>query len=114
MKEFRDINHFALEGDLFSENVPDYMFLPQVYWLGNSEDYTKATAMAVDDVFKIESLNTFNNAIEKKLQLGIGEFDIPISNVTTSLRAELNTETISIIQEAYRQDFELFGYDKLI
>lgn len=114
VRNFRDINHFAAEGDMLSENVPDYMFLPQVYWLGNSEDFTKSKSLIVDDVFKLESINSSIDAIEKKIGLRMGGRSIPISNTSITRLGNMTRETLTIIEDIYHLDFELLGYRKEI
>jgi hypothetical protein len=112
IKSFPDINAFIREGDFLNDKVPDYMFLPQVYWLGNSEDFCESTEIIMDKIVKLEEIDELTHFMSEKCDLERGV--IPISNATDYGLDILNDESIIALQKIYSQDFDMLGYKKII
>lgn len=114
MKSFSDINAFICEGDFFNEKVPDYMFLPQVYWLGGRDNFHDSKEIIVDEVVKLEELDKFSNLVDKKFNVQSNSNIMPINNVSEYGSDLLNEESMIIIEKVYHQDFDIFGYKKIL
>lgn len=112
IKSFPDINSFIREGDLFNGNAPDYIFLPQVYWLGNRENFCESTEIIVDKIVKLEEIDELIRVMSEKYDL---KRDVmPISNTSDYGSDILNNESIIALEKIYSQDFDMLGYKKLI
>lgn len=90
-------NKYLNRSDLDNHNKPQYKFV------------TNHNCELIENIkiFKTENLNKSNDIINKFLG-----FDINIvkDNINKNYDKYLNEDSISIINNFYRKDFELFGY----
>lgn len=84
-------------------------FIPQVYWITNKENN-----VAVDYIGKFENLNNEFKIISNKIPGKVKRNTLPKKNITSTKRNyEINNNTAEIIYNLYKDDFEIFGYDKV-
>lgn len=89
----------------FFERLPELKmkmihFLPQHYFV------------VVDGEIKVDHLIKFENLQEELIQFSEDFVDLPYVNDRKDYEIELTEEQKEIIYREYREDFELFGYDK--
>lgn len=86
--------------NLDNHNEPQYKFVTDE----NSE------LIKSIKIFKTETLNESNNILNEFLGFNINVFQ---KNVNKNYRKYLNKDSISIINEKYKKDFELFDYEMI-
>lgn len=86
--------------NLDNHNEPQYKFVTDE----NSE------LIKSIKIFKTETLNKSNNTLNEFLGFNINVFQ---KNVNKNYRKYLNKDSISIINEKYKKDFELFDYEMI-
>ena len=91
-------NNFIERDDLDNHNKPQYKFITDE----NGE------LIKTIKIFKTETLNESNDELNKFIQLDI---DIKRDNVNKDYSKYLNTNSINLINQFYKKDFELFDYD---
>jgi len=97
---FDIIKNKYIDGEAFkydNHNTPQYLYV------------TDSNGELIKDIkiFRTETLNEDND--ELNLFAGIN-IDIKRDNVNKDYSKYLNSESISLINEKYKKDFELFGY----
>jgi len=111
---FSDVNAFAETADLFSPNVPDYMLLPQCYWVGDRGDYKECRGIVIDKCIRFEFIEKELNAVLEKIGIK-GSFSPQISfneidRSNLAQVADLSTQAIHRLNNVYCNDFHLLGY----
>tara|TARA_B100001248_G_C27393062_1_gene463621 strand:+ start:961 stop:1581 length:621 start_codon:yes stop_codon:yes gene_type:complete len=96
----RNIYFGKCKKNLDNHNVPQYKFVTDE----NSE------LIKSIKILKTETLNESNNTLNEFLGFNINIFQ---KNVNKNYREYLNKESISIINEKYKKDFELFDYEMI-
>jgi hypothetical protein len=108
VRSFNDVNEFIAKGKYLCPEVPDYMFVPQIYWLGEARDYNCSSRIIVDKVYKIEFMK--EEILDFKLRLGFEDLKFPTSNSVPTSNVILSNTSINTLNAVYKQDFEILGY----
>ena len=107
--EFSDINDFVSNWLAYKDvEKLDYVFRPQTFFVCSASG-----EFLLDDFFRLEDEN-FNNVAEyiykrTKIELNFCGQEKNISRKKEG--SDLNMESKRIIQEKYKKDFEVFGYE---
>ena len=91
-------NKYLYRDDLDNHNLPQYLFIT---------DENKKLLPNIK-IYKTEELNIKNDEINKYLEINI---NIKRENVNKNYSKYLNRNSINIINNFYKKDFELFGYN---
>tara|TARA_Y100000768_G_scaffold375471_1_gene346312 strand:+ start:1780 stop:2427 length:648 start_codon:yes stop_codon:yes gene_type:complete len=91
-------NNYLYRKNLDNHNVPQYKFVIDENLEVNPDI----------KIFKCEELNEINDELNKFLGFNI---NIKQENVNKDYSMYLNKNSISLINEFYKKDFELFNYD---
>jgi hypothetical protein len=110
VRSFSGVNDFIANGQYLCEEVPDYMFLPQVYWIGDHPDYSLSTRLIVNKTYQIENIKIQLPMLYSKIGLDVTTLDFPVSNSVSADNEKLDDRSVAIINEVYKKDFELLGY----
>ena len=95
------VNSYINRTDLDNHNEPQYKFL--------CDD--NMNLIPSIKIFKCETLNETNDEINEFIRQNI---NIKRKNVNKNYLSFLNDKSINIINEKYKRDFELFGYEMII
>lgn len=90
-------NNYLYRDNLDNHNIPQYKFVT---------DKNNKLIKTIK-IFKTETLNQSNDELSKFIGLNI---NIQKSNVNKDYSKYLNKESISLINDFYKTDFELFNY----
>lgn len=90
-------NNYLYRGDLDNHNKPQYYFL-----VDENDDLIKTIK-----IFHTEKLNELNDELNKFLGFNI---NIKQKEVNKDYSKYLNNDSISLINNFYKKDFELFNY----
>jgi hypothetical protein len=91
-------NNYLYKKNLDNHNMPQYKFVIDENLKVNPDI----------KIFKCEELNEINDELNKFLEFNI---NIKQKNVNKDYSMYLNKNSISLINEFYEKDFELFNYD---
>lgn len=91
-------NNYLYRNDLDNHNQPQYKYI------------TNENGELIKNIklFKTENLNKSNDKINEIIGFSI---DIKQNNINKDYNRYLNKESISLINEFYKKDFELFNYE---
>ncbi|MCX2780154.1 sulfotransferase family 2 domain-containing protein [Microbulbifer thermotolerans] len=112
IRRFSSFEEFVTSGYWDRNPGPDYIFMPQAYWLTDQNDKDQ---IMVDFVGKVEELDKIVGYIFERISENshVEEVKVPFLNVSKG-PPKINTFSSSVIQcinKKYARDFELFGYE---
>ena len=93
-------NNYLYRDDLDNHNLPQYLFIT---------DENKKLLPNIK-IFKTEELNIKDNELNNFLNINI---NIKRENVNKNYSKYLNRKSINIINNFYKKDFKLFGYNTI-
>lgn len=108
LSKYEDVNDFVVGWLAKNNNYMSYIhFIPQADFLCDA-----GGNLIVDRVGKIESLDEFVESINSDWGLSLRPKRLNISRTQGQGELELSKEAIDVINEIYKKDFELLGYEQ--
>jgi hypothetical protein len=106
-EEILDVNDM-IHSSFWQESDIDNMFKPQVFWVTDE----RQESLIVDFCGRVENLREDISRLNKKLNVNLPEFEIRL-NITErgSAVSGYNRDSIEIMKERYKSDFDFFSYD---
>ena len=102
-----DVNDM-IHSSFWQKSDVDNMFKPQVFWVTDA----RQESLIVDFCGRVENLREDISLLNKKLNVNLPEFEIRL-NITErgSAVSGYNRDSIEIMKERYKSDFDFFSYD---